>query len=168
MKKGEKALFVLAPISSKKKENNEELEDMEEIITSFRPVPVFDISQTEGEALNYTKSNNKLISETNIKFKDLVKYSLILVFMDNIKGGRWTDGKRMCINKESNNQNRIYSLFHELAHYELYFSKEGKQKIKEVKELEAEAINYCLSRLIGLENDTAGAYLRAWKVLMRS
>lgn len=32
-----------------------------------------------------------------------------------------------------------------------------------MKELEAKAISYCLSRLIGLENDTAGAYLRAWK-----
>lgn len=32
-----------------------------------------------------------------------------------------------------------------------------------MKELEVEAISYCLSRLIGLENDTTGAYLKVWK-----
>lgn len=32
-----------------------------------------------------------------------------------------------------------------------------------MKELEAEAISYCLSRLIGLKNDKAGAYLREWE-----
>lgn len=64
VKKGEIAIFVLAPITSKKKEEDEELEEMEELITSFRSVPVFDISQTEGEALNYTKTNNKLISNS--------------------------------------------------------------------------------------------------------
>lgn len=86
VKKGEKAIFVFALITTKKKENDEELEDMEELITCFRSVPVFDISQTEGEVLNYAESNNKLISETNIKFEDLVKYSPIPVFLDNIKG----------------------------------------------------------------------------------
>lgn len=162
VKKGEKALFILAPITYKK-EDPEELEDMEEVITCFRSVPVFDISQTEGEALNYTKSNNKLISKTNIKFNDLIKYSPIPVFLDNIHGRGWTDGERICINKESNNQNRICSLFHELGHYELHFTEDGKNKSNNIKELEAEATSYCLSRLIGLENDTAGAYLKAWK-----
>lgn len=86
VKKGEKALFILAPIISKK-EDNEELEKMEELISCFRSVPFFDISQTEGKALNYTKSNNKLISETTIKFNDLIKYSPTPVFLDNIRGG---------------------------------------------------------------------------------
>lgn len=50
-----------------------------------------------------------------------------------------------------------------LWHYELHFSKDGKNKNNNVKKLEAEAISYCSSRLIGLKNDTAGAYLKLCK-----
>jgi len=165
VKKGETALYILAPFTYKKKDNPdlEEDEDMEELITSFRSVPVFDISQTQGKPLNYTKSNNELISETDIQFNDLISYCPIPVFLDNIKGGGWTDGEKICINEESNNQNRICTLFHELAHTQLHFSKEGKQKSRSIQELEAEAVSYCLSRLIGLKNNTAGAYLKSWK-----
>lgn len=113
VKKGEKALFILAPLTYKKEDSEELEEDMEELITCFRSVPVFDISKTDGDPLNYTKTNNKLISQTSIKFNDLIKYSPATVFLDNINGGGWTDGKKICINKESNNQNKICSLFHE-------------------------------------------------------
>ena len=52
VKKGEKGIFVLAPIMRRKTESPDNLELKESTIpASFRPVYVFDISQTDGQEL---------------------------------------------------------------------------------------------------------------------
>jgi len=49
VKKGESAIWIFAPMTFKRKDEDDG--DDEEIATMFRPVPVFDISQTEGDPL---------------------------------------------------------------------------------------------------------------------
>src|SRR3990167_3893624 len=57
VKKGEKGIGILAPMFFKKTKETETGEDEEVIITRFRAVSVFDISQTEGEPLELGHSD---------------------------------------------------------------------------------------------------------------
>src|SRR5215211_5436970 len=52
VKRGEKAIRIIAPAYYKKKERDEQTgEDIERAVTFFRGASIFDISQTEGEPL---------------------------------------------------------------------------------------------------------------------
>jgi antirestriction protein ArdC len=52
VRKGEKGIFVLAPLMRRKNESSEHLELKKLAIPAgFRPVYVFDISQTDGQEL---------------------------------------------------------------------------------------------------------------------
>jgi len=50
VRRGESALWILAPVT-RRVASDDDPEQSTHIVTAFRPVPVFDISQTEGDPL---------------------------------------------------------------------------------------------------------------------
>lgn len=158
VRKGEKALYILAPRF--KEIVDEETGEVVEKKMWFRRVPVFDISQTDGEPLedDYTTNNlhfyfNEIVSRVkDIKINESNK---------QLTRG-YTDGKEIWVSKHISDARKICVLFHEMAHYYLHFGEDRKSLTKDVKELEAEAVSYMVSSACGIVNDESSSYIREW------
>ena len=155
VKKGEKALRIIAPIQKK---IGEDEEGNPEYITWFKSVPVFDVSQTDGEPLvksfaesQYDYSLNEIISRGNVKVN----------FTDEELRRGYTDGKEIWISDKVPNDRQICTYFHELAHCFLHF--QGGEPIeRETKELEAEAVSFIVSNYLSIHDKSSPAYILDW------
>ena len=160
VKYGEKALHVLAPYTYKIKEKNEDgEEEVVKTVLRFKSVPVFDISQTEGDPLetDFTSSNvdwtlEEITKRCNVKVNESNK---------EITRG-YTNGKEIWVSKSLSESHKICTFFHELAHYHLHFDSDRYELKSSTKELEAEATSYLISKYLGIENGEAAAYIHAW------
>lgn len=157
VKKGAKAIYILAPMIVKK-ENKEG--EKEEYLQYFRSVPVFEYTDTEGKPLNFHK--NSEISKTDINISEIVKNSKIKVKYDKIAQRGYTDGRKIVISDELDNNVKIAVYFHELIHSKLHFGEDRHQLDDKKKEFEAEAGAYLLCRYLGIENGDSKAYLKNW------
>ena len=158
VRKGEKALYILAPRF--KEIVDEETGEVVEKKMWFRKVPVFDISQTDGEPLEEDYTTNNL----HFYFNEIVsRVKDIKINESNKQLTRgYTDGKEIWISKYISDTRKICVLFHEMAHYYLHFGKDRKSLTKDVKELEAEAVSYMVSSACGIVNDESSSYIREW------
>lgn len=155
VKRGEKALFILAPIFF----DEEQADGTIERKMWFKKVPVFDLSQTDGEKFepDYVKYDG------DITFADVVARCSIPVIESNKELTRgYTDGKKIWISKYISDAQKICVLFHEMAHYYLHFDSDRNELTSATKELEAESISYMISSAIGIQNDESAAYIRSW------
>lgn len=155
VKYGSKALYILAPIFFDEEQDDGTVERK----MWFKKVPVFDLSQTEGEKfeIDYVKYDG------DISFKDIVDRTTIPVIESNKELTRgYTDGRKIWISVHISDAQKICVLFHEMAHYYLHFDKDRNEQTSATKELEAEAISYMISSMIGIQNDESAAYIRNW------
>ena len=162
VKKGEKALRILAPITLTFKVKNEDCEEEEEVtktVLRFKSVPVFDLSQTEGDPLevDFTSSEHDYTLE-EITNRGNVKVNLS---QKEITRG-YTDGTQIWISRHTSVNKQICTYFHELAHYHLHFDENRYELTTPTKELEAEAVSYLVSCYIGIKNEEAPAYIHGW------
>lgn len=161
VKKGEKALWILAPYIQTIKEVDEETgeEKVLRTFTRFKSVPVFDLSQTEGDKLevDFTKGKydftlDEITSRTNVP---------VILSQKEITRG-YTNGEKIWISKHIGTNRQISTFFHELAHYKLHFDSDRHEFDTPTKELEAEAVAYLCSTYIGIENKESPAYIWGW------
>lgn len=166
VKKGEKGIAILAPYTYKKKvtEVKEVVlttgeiqeEEVEKTIrkTYFKPVYVFDLTQTEGEPLptldiGIEDSYGELI-------KPLRKFTLnqgISLEFEGLSEGLngYSKGGKIVIDDKGNNTEKASILVHELGH-ELLHDKDERLKLsKEIKEMEAEAVAFVVMDHYGVE-----------------
>lgn len=151
VKKGSKAIKILAPYL-KKDIDTETLEEKE--LTSFFPVNVFDISQTEGKELpeieitingdNYQDFLENLVGfckekQIKVDFKNLGINGLY----GYSKGGAIAVCNTQSINSQVNTI--IHEITHELLH-------KGEKLSKQQKEIQAEGTAYVVTKHFGLEN----------------
>ncbi len=117
VKKGEKAIWILAPyikkIKVKKKNEDKEEEGEEEIIQGFFSVPVFDISQTEGKPIE-----GEMTEKTEIKFDKIKNFALREGFSINFKPLKIAEGghiieKNITLNKNLQEKDWTGTLIHE-------------------------------------------------------
>ncbi len=157
--KGGKALFIAAPVI--RKNDNEDEEDT----VLFRYIPVFDVSETEGEELPEF-GNPHLISGGTISFDDVVSKCPFKVEIDpnpyNVSNGI-ANLREECITlvKRSNPKAMTVTLFHEWAHIALDHMHRLRDAY-EMAELEAEATSFLVSRYFGFDNDKAASYIGGW------
>lgn len=88
IKKGEKAIYILAPSKYKKKEKKKNDDGTEEEVEvehfGYRTIPVFDISQTEGDDIpNFNKSIAEDIEDNDTLIDALSKATTIDVVIDD-------------------------------------------------------------------------------------
>lgn len=152
VKKGSKAIRILAPTTRKVTEIDPEThEEIEKEISWFFPVSVFDISQTEGEPLpdiditikgddyksfmeklvRFCKENKIKLDFKNLGINGLYGYS---------QGGKVVIDNKECVNTQVN------TLTHEIAHELLHKEKERKELSKQQKEIQAEATAYVVMK----------------------
>ena len=160
VKKGEKAISILAPFTYKKRVAEEkkidgQLKEVEKEVKRiyFRPVNVFDVSQTEGDPLpnldisvsdDYSRLYKPLAHYT--KFKNITL--TLKVLSESLKG--YSRGGKILINKILNQTERSGVLAHELGH-ELLHQKDESELSKEIKEMEAEAAAFVVMDHYGVD-----------------
>lgn len=159
VKKGEKAIAILAPMFFKKTKENDAGEDEEITITRFRAVSVFDVSQTEGEPIELGHSD-KIKGNSTLTISQLANIfrEYAVVESNGISNGH-TDGKTITLSNRDNSMAMVATYFHELAHCML---KHAGTPDRETHELEAEAVSYIVCASVGIENDKAKYYIGNW------
>ena len=171
VKKGEKAMYILAP--QKKiigKEVDEETGEVtKKYMTYFKSVPVFELSQTEGEPIPRNTTKNDLYkSEKDLKLNDFIERCGITVEIEDLtEANGYTNGKIIVIGRHNSDIAGICTLFHELAHYNLHYSNEDELELYEnetvnFKELEAEAVSFMVSSALGISNEYSKRYITNW------
>ncbi|MGA4765963.1 PBECR4 domain-containing protein [Streptococcus infantarius] len=186
--KGEKALYVQAPITVIKKDvdgnpiiNSETGE--KETLTYFKPVPVFDISQVspvKGKELNLPKMGEVIPSQITKEYYQNVYRSLRDISqkengipirfreLEKSDGSYSPKTNEITIKKGMTYEQTLSTLIHEMAHSELHNKKsltkrfEGKLT-RSSKELQAESIAYVVSNHLGFDtSNDSFAYLASW------
>ena len=176
--KGEKALRIFAPITLKRKDpkTKEPLLDEngnEQTYTSFKLVPVFDVSQTSGKELakpiydlegTYEDYGNlyksaKEVSEAN---------GVPLSFSDDTgtaNGYFSPKDNHIVIKQGMSEQQTLKTIFHEMAHSDLH----NLEKLQEAPlkrstaELQAESVAFVVASHYGLDtSEYSFGYLATW------
>ena len=199
VKKGEKGITILAPVPVKTKEQPDPEHDSgrdigaspdqsvpkaeisqnasartdpdtEKISLFFRPVTVFDISQTEGEPLPTLGVDELTGSVEGFQafMKAMTALSPVPIRFDTIEGGAkgyyHTVDKEIVIKKDMSESQTMKTCIHEVAHAILHdrdrMKAEGIQKDRQTKEVEAESVSFAVISFFGLDQneDVGKAY----------
>ncbi|SUN09604.1 putative conjugative transposon membrane protein [Streptococcus agalactiae] len=186
--KGEKAIYIQAPVSVIQKDQdgkpilNPETGEKENI-TYFKPVPVFDIKQVspqEGKELNLPKAMGTIQEQLDKDYYQNVYRSLRDISQNNNKvpirfrelgqedGFYSPQTNEIVIKKGMSYERTLSTLIHEMAHSELHNKKslserfDGKLTISS-KELQAESIAYVVSSHLGFDTSQESfPYLVSW------
>lgn len=164
VKKGEKAIRILAPIVGIRRKPDDEAEkditkQNSRVLVGFRSASVFDVSQTEGAALpelhevsgDPGENRNRLLSFIEAQGIQLVYSEKIAPALGMSYAGR------IVILPGQSEAEEFSTLVHELAHEMLHKAERRTATTKTVRETEAEAIAYVIGKAVGLTTGTASA-----------
>jgi hypothetical protein len=158
VRKGEKGIFVLAPIMRRKTEGLDNLELKESTIPAgFRPVYVFDVSQTDGQELPVVCSVSGDPREYRERLALLIdRLEIGLEYSEAIAPALGTSsGGKITLLPGQSLAAEFVTLSHELAHELMHRTERRSATSKCVRETEAEAVAYVVSQAIGLETISA-------------
>ena len=129
----------------------------------FKSVPVFDISDTEGDEIvknMTTKSNIEL--GTLKKVADTLGYSVVYEALEIATGG-YIEEKSIVLNSNLSESENIGTLIHELAHGELGHTESKDFTSRSLKEQQAETVTYIVCQMFGVDRKSE-FYLKGWKL----
>lgn len=169
VKKGEKAITILAPVNHHYIKKNEDGED--EIIdyVTFKTAFVFDVSQTEGNPIpsivKELKGTNEEIQTLIHKMENILNEFHIKLEYWNLKGtakGFYRSSDDLIVIKKGLEDLQILkTLIHEVAHYLCHKYDETSERAR--KELEAESIAYTVLNYFGIDSsEYSFGYLASW------
>src|SRR5579872_3510192 len=172
VKRGEKGIMIFAPMVGKKRSNkaketeqqqadarSNESEQREVSLVGFRPVYVWDVSQTEGQALPELDEvkgdvSGYLARLVNFTIQQGIKFG----YSEKIAPARGMSyGGAIRILPNLNEAEQFSTLVHELAHEMLHKSERRTLTTKTVRETEAEAVAFVVCNAMGLETGTASS-----------
>lgn len=190
VKKGEKGIQIIAPSQRKEKElvekfdpeTNEpilgpdgqpETEVVEHVVSDFRVVRVFDISQTYGVPLPELAIPDLTGQVQNFPLflqavKDLSPVPIRFGETEGEAKGYYSNKKKEIVVKEDMSESQtIKTLIHEIAHAKLHdrevLEQTGEEKDQRTKEIEAESIAYTVCQYFGLDtSDYSFPYIAGW------
>lgn len=183
VQKGERAIRILAPskrqytrtvekTDPKTGERTEE-EQQREYLT-FRAVPVFDVSQTEGEDLpSVTKTlvgdeaSDAIAVDLFGKLEDMANSIGFSVTVEHVPGS--ANGfmnpaeKRIAVDEDLPSLHKAKTLAHEVAHAVLHSDLELDHSLTSVIEVEAESVAFCVMSAFGLDSSACSfGYVASW------
>ncbi len=187
--KGEKGIQILAPATYKTvvemekidpetqqpvigEDGNPVIEKVEVTKPYFKPVYVFDISQTSGEPLpEITTRLTGDVENYGTLFESLKQVSPFPIKFEAIQGK--TNGycdpvnKRIAIKNGMSQAQTIKTCIHEIAHAKLHGIKDDntiqERKDRHTEEVEAESIAYVVCSYLGLDtSDYSFGYVAGW------
>ena len=167
VRRGEHAIWILAPITRRvaAEADSETSDASTRVVATFRPVPVFDVEQTEGEPL--PEVCNRLTGEDpEGAYAGLltVAESIGFTVEDHVFDGE-TNGdctpqlQRIRVELNLAPAHRVKTLAHELAHALLHVDATDRG----LKELEAESVAFVVCHAIGIASDNwSFGYVAGW------
>lgn len=184
--KGEKALYILAPIQKKynqivkdadgkplKDENGYDLTKEVKRI-AFKSVPVFDISQTSGKELPTIALKLEKDFEDKDKYnaflRGLIQLAPVPVsfeqFKSNADGYYSPTEQKIVVQKDLSEYQKIGTLIHEMAHSMLHNPKLNKDISKltnQDMEVQAESLAYIVCKHFGIDTSQYSfGYVASW------
>lgn len=169
VKKGEKGIEILAPVTYKRKDDEEEEERR---LTGFKVVHVFDASQLvvskEKPLPTFWRQLPDDREETFALVKGAVESCGIEVQEQQIRGRVQGESKggRIVLAEGRDSRSRTMTLIHEWAHEVMHRSWMEDEAWKalpvQVRECQAEAVSYIVSRYLGIENPFARDYVLSY------
>lgn len=171
VKKGEKGIMILAPCPHKIVKEDENGEQKETTWTTFRPVSVFDVSQTEGEDIptGCVDALTGNVDNYEDMIEKLIKVSPAQVTFEDITGtpnGLYNlFEKKIVIQEGMSEQQTVKTLIHEISHAILHDKDTGDEKDADTRtmEVQAESVAYTVCRMIGIDaSDYSFGYVAGW------
>ena len=179
VKKGEKALSIIVPVTylKKDKEGNVLLDKngKAETVTTFRlQARSFDVSQTDGKELpkQVTNLTEQLTDE---QYANLYRAAMTIAKANHLtvrfdKLPKETNGyfnpnqQEIVLQQDNMSKDQIVKTFlHELAHAELHQAGQQAEIAKNLKELQAESTAFVVASYYGLDTDNyTFSYLASW------
>lgn len=163
VKKGEKGIMIYAPCTYKYKTNEDGEDRIAYGVSGFKPVYVFDVSQTEGEPLDDVQESH--IEDEYEGFQMIVdaieKMAYTIDFYDeSLTGekGYVRKGTKIIhvLNTESTGQ-KSSTLLHEWAHLQL------ENMERETEEIVVQTASYFIMARLGLDTSWYTAqYVQGW------
>ena len=161
--KGEKAIWILAPMVGKRTEPGESSETR--VVRGFKYVPVFDIAQTHGEAppticRKLSGDDPACCYPRLLAVAASIGFSVVdHQFGDGTNGDCTPSRRRIRIEARNCPAQRVKTLAHELAHALLHEQAEDRA----LAELEAESTAYVVGQAIGMDTgDYSFGYVATW------
>lgn len=166
VRKGERAIWILAAMTRKVTDQDEraDAETGTRRLIGFRPVPVFDIRQTDGEPLPEVCST--LHGDAPGIYSQLVAVAHTIAFTveedylpGTVNGDCNFADKRIRVEVRNDERQQVKALAHELGHALLH---EGNAD-RALGELEAESVAYVVCAALGVDtSDYSFGYVASW------
>ena len=182
VKKGEKSIHILAPCPVKQEmikdvydenlspvldsDGNPVQEHKEVILPAFKPVPVFDVSQTEGEPIpSIVKPLDGSVEDFEEMMETLRRVSPVPITFLPLPGaqdGYYSPGEqKIVLRTDMGNEQTVCAAIHEITHALLH-TKIG-EKSPATMEVEAESVAYTVCKYFGIETgENSFGYIAAW------
>lgn len=167
VKRGEKGIQILAPIIKTKIETTEDGEEKEvKYLAGFRPVYVFDVSQTEGKELPEITKDLKGNSQLKVynRLKSIINIPIVEKELEsNLKGYYDQSNNIIVLNSKADINQKVKTLLHEYAHSILHKDPIEYQQERGRCETEAESIAYIVANYFGFDTSQYSfGYITAW------
>ena len=192
VKKGAKAITILAPIINKDKTKNTPTVEKDPItgrefsvnndIKGFRAVSVFDVSDTEaiderGEVPETPKwfsdnTPNETADKLFTAISEVANDMGVKVTQTDAKGGEkgYSAGDHINISSDVQGVGKLSTMIHEIAHElmhwkssSIYYQGDETKYDAAIKELQAESVSYIVLKHYGLPVTHHTTYLALWK-----
>jgi len=165
VRKGENAIWILAPMTRVIKEDDED--DGKRIVAGFKAAPVFDVAQTDGEPLPEvtTALSGEDLAGSFDRLREVAETTAgyrveVTGLPGNAHGDCTFDLKRIRIEMSNDGRQQVKTLAHELAHALLH---DGFEGTRELAELEAESVAFIVCAHLGIASDDYSfGYVAAW------
>jgi len=170
VRKGEKGIQILGGFPSKRTITDENGEEKEIHFMRYKPVSVFDISQTDGEDLPEICHTIKGdVSGYDSLVAKLRKVSPVKIEFEEINTGAngyyHLADKRIAIKSGMSQAHTIKTMVHEIAHSILHDKDNGNEKEanRQTMEVQAESVAYVVNQYLGLDtSDYSFGYIAGW------
>jgi hypothetical protein len=166
VKKGEKAISILAPCGFKYEDADG---DERFMLRGFKPVGVFDISQTEGDDLDEREITTLLEGEAPAGMWDAISalieaggYTISFGDTRPANGVTYLDAKKVVISSTLSPAAAVKTLVHELTHT-LQSEQHRKGLSRNILEIESESVAYVICNYFGLASAPYSiGYVAGW------
>ncbi|MEM1486416.1 ArdC-like ssDNA-binding domain-containing protein (plasmid) [Oscillospiraceae bacterium PP1C4] len=183
--KGEKGIRIFAPAPYKRRveethdqqgnplrdeKGNSTTRVKEITVPAFKPVPVFDVSQTSGRELPSLSSElSGDVNNYNLLFESLEKISPYPIVFEKIEGSAegYCDftNQRIVLNEGKPQAQNVAVALHELVHARLHNPTlpPELQKDRQTEEIEAESTAFVVGAHYGIQTDASSfGYVASW------
>ena len=169
VRKGEKGIWILAPMVYKT-DPDESADEATRVIRGFKPVPVFDVSQTDGQELPEICTRLDGQDDAHI-FDRLRAVALSIGFSveetddlpEGVNGDCNHELRRLRVRSSNSPMQRVKTLAHELGHAMLHTPGDGRPDSRPLMELEAESVAFIVCANNGINSDDYSfGYVANW------